>query len=117
MTVVSKLTLIQLIFTLVFSGVNYFVWGASSATSALIGGSICVVSNLFFAGRLFVGKQQDDPQQILRHFYRSEAFKFAFVVIMFAIMFTLENIEHLPFILAYALAALLNLLCLPFLND
>lgn len=117
MTVVSKLSLIQLIFTLVLSGVIYSIWGNISGASALMGGLICVVSNLFFAGRLFVGKQKDDPEQILRQFYRSEGLKLAFVFVMFAMIFTLATIELMPFILAYAFTALLNLLCLPFLNE
>lgn len=117
MTVVSKLSLIQLIITLILTGVVYSFWGMISGASALIGGLICVVSNLFFAGRLFVGKQTGDPKQILRQFYRSEALKIAFVIAMFIMVFTLVNVKFLPFILAYAFAALLNLLCLPFLND
>lgn len=117
MTVVSKLSLIQLVFTLIFAGVIYSFWGRIFGVSAFIGGLICVASNLFFAGRLFVGKQTNDPKRILRQFYRSEALKIAFVFAMFTMVFTLTSIEFMPFILAYAFTALLNLLCLPFLND
>ena len=117
MTVVSKLSLIQLVFTLIVAGVTYGFWGRIFGVSALIGGLICVVSNLFFDGRLFVGKQTSDPKQILRQFYRSEALKLAFVFAMFTIVFTLLDIEFMLFIVAYAFIALLNLLCLPFLND
>ena len=117
MTVVSKLSLIQLIFTLILSGVVYSFWGKISGASALIGGLICVVSNFFFAGRLFVGRHTEDPKQILRQFYRSEALKLTFVIAMFIIVFTLLDIEFMAFILAYAFIALLNLLCLPFLNE
>ena len=116
MTVVSKLSLIQLIITLIFAGVVYRFWGSISGVSALIGGLICVLSNLFFAGRLFVGKQTDDPKQILRQFYRSEALKVAFVFAMFTIVLTMVNIEFMSLILAYSLAAFLNWLCLPFLK-
>jgi len=98
------------------TGVVYSFWGKISGASALMGGLICVISNLFFAGRLFVGKQTSDPKQILRQFYRSEALKIAFVFAMFIMVFTLVNIEFMPFILAYSLAAFLNWLCLPFLK-
>ena len=84
--------------------------------SALIGGGICVTSNLFFAGRLFVGRRVSDPKEMLRHFYRSEALKFLFVVAMFVLVYKLVDIDPMSFIVAYALTALVNLICLPFLK-
>jgi ATP synthase protein I len=116
MTVVTKLSLIQLFFTLIFFVVAYFYGGKLHGTSALLGGLICTTANLFFAGKLFLAKQTADPKMILRQFYRSEALKIAYTIAMFILVLKLTNIEFLSFILAYSFAALLNWLCLPFLN-
>lgn len=117
MTVVTKLSLFQFLFTLIFSVVVTFFWSQSHGFSALLGGLICTVANLFFAGKLFFGRHADDPKLILRQFYRSEALKLAFTFAMFILVFKLIKIEFMPFILAYSFAALLNWLCLPFLKD
>lgn len=116
MTVVSKLTLIQFLFTLIFSLAVALIWSNWHGISALLGGLICTCANLFFAGKLFFGKRTDDPEQILRQFYRSEALKIAFTIAMFILVIKLVSIEFLPFILAYSFAAFLNWLCLPILK-
>lgn len=116
MTVVSKLSLIQLIFTLILAVVAYPLLGKLHGVSVMLGGLICVIANLFFAGKLFVGKQTTDPKKMLRQFYRSEALKILFTLAMFIIVLKFASIEFLSFIVAYSLTALLNLLCLPFLK-
>ena len=117
MTVVTKLSLIQLLFTLVMTVVVTFFWSKSHGFSALLGGLICTSANLFFASKLFFGNQTNDPKTILRQFYRSEALKIAFTIAMFILILKLISIEFLPFILAYFFAALLNLICLPILKS
>ena len=117
MAVVIKLSLIQFLFTLTFSAVNAFFWSDSHGWSALLGGLTCTVANLFFAGKLFQARNNHDPKLILRHFYRSESLKLAFTFAIFILVFKLIEIEFLSFILAYSFTALLNLLCLPFLNS
>lgn len=116
MTVVTKLSLIQLVFALFFACVMSVFFSSLHGISAIIGGGICVISNLFFAGKLFVGRHTTEPQKILRQFYRSEALKIAFVCAMFILVYKFVDIEFMPFIIAYALTALLNLVCLPFLK-
>ena len=116
MTVVIKLSLTQLIFTLIFSSVIFLIWGKLHGVSALLGGLICTTANLFFAGKLFFGRHTTEPKQILRQFYRSEALKIVFTLAMIILVYKLIDIEFLSFILAYSFAALLNWLCLPFLK-
>ncbi|MGH1541413.1 MAG: ATP synthase subunit I [Arenicella sp.] len=120
MSVVFKLSLWQLLVTFLFAGFCAFFWGQQHAISALVGGAICSISNVFFAGRLFVSKKTIDaeqqPQQVMRHFYRSEALKIAFTLAMFVLVFTLTKIVFMAFIIAYLLAALANWLFLPVLK-
>jgi ATP synthase protein I len=116
MTVVTKLSLFQLVFTLIFASVLTLIWGKLHGASALLGGLICVFANLFFAGKLFVAKQVSEPKKILRQFYRSEALKIVFTLVLFILVFKLIKIEFMSFITAYTLTALLNLICLPWLK-
>ncbi len=117
MTVVTKLSLIQLVFTVLFSVLTGLIWGLPYAVSALLGGMICVTANLFFAGKLFLSKRYVQPEQILQKFYRSEVLKLLFTFTMFILVFVLIEIKFVAFILAYSFTTLLNLLCLPFLRD
>ena len=117
MTVVTKLSLMQLVFALLFAALVCLVWGLPYALSALMGGMICVIANLFFAGKLFLSKRYVRPEQILQKFYRSEVLKLLFTFTMFVLVFVLMDIKFVAFILAYSFTTLLNLLCLPFLKD
>lgn len=116
MTVVTKLALMQLVFTLILTMLIAVFWGWSYAYSALLGGMICALANLFFAGKLFFSKSIVNPEQILQKFYRSEALKLMFIITMFVLVFLMVEIKFLAFILAYSLASSLNLFCLPFLK-
>jgi len=117
MTVVTKLSLIQLLFVLVLTVFTYLVWSNMHAASAFIGGMICVLANLFFAGKLFLNKRLELPEEILQKFYRSELLKLIFTITMFVLVLLLIEVEFIAFILAYSFTTLLNLLCLPILND
>jgi len=116
MTLVTKLSLIQLAFTLILATLFTLLLSSNHGVSGLLGGLICVIANFFFAGKLFVAKQITEPKRILRQFYRSEALKILFVLVMFILVFTLIKIEFMSFIVAYSLTALLNLICLPWLK-
>ena len=117
MTVVTKLSLMQLVFTVLLTVLVGLVWGISSATSSFLGGIICVIANLFFASKLFLSKHFVRPEEILQKFYRSEVLKLIFTFTMFVLVFVLVDINFAAFIVAYSLTTLLNLLCLPFLKD
>ena len=117
MTVVTKLSLIQLVFVLLLTTLIALVWDLFHAISAFVGGMICVGANFLFAGKLFLSKHEVLPEQILQKFYRSEMLKLVFTFTMFVLVFVLIDIEFASFILAYSFTALLNLLCLPFLKD
>lgn len=117
MGVVLKLSFLQFIVTVVFAAAMAYFKSYHYAVSALVGGSICCIANGFFAARLFVGSNVgDEPKQLLRHFYRSEALKILFTLAMFVLVLKLTGVAFMPFIIAYALAALANWAFLPFLN-
>lgn len=116
MAVVIKLSLIQFLVTLLFSACLLIFLSSLHSISALLGGSICAVANLFFAGKLFFKKEELNPTDTLRHFYRSESLKIAFTLAMFILVYIAIEVEHLVFIVGYSLAAFMNWLSLPFLR-
>ena len=117
MSVVTKLSLIRLIFTFVVAGLVGLVFGSTHMFSAFVGGLICSVANLFFAGKLFMNKQVELPEEMLTKFYRSEILKLLFVFAMFVIVLVFLKIEFISFILTYFFISMLNLFCLPFLVE
>ena len=117
MTVVTRLSLMQLVFVLVLTVVCYFL-NVEYFVSAFLGGIICVLANFFFAGKLFLSRRYKKAEDLLQSFYRSEVMKLVFTVTMFVLVFLLVvDVNHAVFIVAYSLTTLLNLLCLPFLKD
>ena len=119
MTALLKLAIIQFLFTLIYAVVVTLLWGQSHGFSALLGGLICASANLFFSGKLFLfsnKKDNENSKQNLRYFYRSESLKIALTITKFVLVFLLVKVEFLSLIVAYLLASLMNLFCLPILK-
>lgn len=105
--IVVRLSCWQAIFTILFAFGMFVFVGKHEAVSALMGGFICSLANLFFAGRLFSSQSEQPPKQMLRRFYRSEALKIVFTLTMFIIAMSIAKVALLPFIVSYLLAALI----------
>lgn len=86
-----KLLLIQLGFVLVAMLVAGLGWGWLAGFSALVGGSICFVPNLYFTVKVFAASE---PRQILNAFYLGEAVKLVLTAILF--MLAWKFLELLP---------------------
>ena len=106
-SVVLKLALLQFLVTLVISILVWLVFNQHQAWSALLGGLIAALANLFFAGRLFVTQADLQATQILRRFYRSVSMKVLFTLTMFAICIIVIKVSILPFIITYFVAAMI----------
>ena len=105
-SVVLKLALLQFLVTLFVSVLVLLVYNQNQALSALCGGSIAAIANLFFAGRLLVTQADLQATQILRRFYRSVSMKVLFTLAMFAICIIAIKVAILPFIITYFVAAM-----------
>ena len=106
-SVVLKLAVLQLLTTLLLSCLVWLVFSQHEAQSAMLGGSIAAIANLFFAGRLFVTQVDLPAKQILQRFYRSVSMKVLFTLTMFAICIIAIMVSILPFIIAYFVAAMI----------
>ena len=105
--VVFKLALLQLFGTVVFSLALYYCFDKREALSALFGGLVAVLANLFFATRLFASKRDLQAGEVLVRFYLSEALKVAFTLMMMSIFIIVIKVSMLPFIIAYLIAAVI----------
>ena len=102
---IVKLALLQLFGTVVFSVIVYYCFDAKYALSALLGGSIAVLTSLYMAGRLFTSKQDCPPEEMLGRFYASIVLKAILTILMMAICIVVLKVAMLPFIIAYFITA------------
>ena len=81
--VVRKILLGQLAVT---AGIFLFLLGASRvmAYSALVGGTIGTLANLYSATRIFAPYRAQQPQKLLMRFYGTAITKFLLTIFMFA---------------------------------
>ncbi len=110
------LALMQLISTLVFSGVMFFCYGLGEALSAFFGGMIAVLMSAFMATRMFtthrVAMMREMPAgERLQRFYAAAILKVLFTLMMMGILIVVIKVSMLPFIIAYLIAAVVVNLC------
>ena len=102
---VLKLAFLQLLATVFFSLVLYYCFDTREALSALFGGLIAALANLFFAGRLFTTKHDAQAQDILFRFYFSVAMQVIFILAMMAFCIILLLVSILPFVISILITA------------
>ena len=128
--VVFRLVFLQILGSVILSLALYACFDLREALSALFGGMVAAVANLFFAGRLFFSKtntlskkqlsrenqqlqdllpnqQQQEAQRVVSYFYRSVMLKFLFTLMMFLICIVIIKVSILSFMLAYLFSAVI----------
>ncbi|MDR3443365.1 MAG: F0F1 ATP synthase subunit I [Legionella sp.] len=98
---IVRLWLVQLIVTLVFAVLCAVAYGANAASSALLGGMVCVIPNAYFARKLFKYQGARSAKQIVNSFYKGEAIKILLSVLLFTAVFIWVKITPLAFFAAY----------------
>lgn len=89
----------QFLVTIVIAAVLLGLTNTWSAFSALTGGLISVLSNLYLAGRLSIGGGA--PMRILSAFYLGELVKIVVTVVLFAFAIVVLHVDVLYTVLAY----------------
>jgi ATP synthase protein I len=89
----------QLLVAIVIAAVLLGLTNAWSAFSALTGGLISVLSNLYLAGRLTIAGGA--PVRILSAFYLGELVKIAITVVLFVFAIVVLHVDVLYAVLAY----------------
>ncbi len=109
-TAAFKLVYVQLIITVVIALLLYAYSGLVLAYSALLGGAVYIVPNIYFVRSAFKSAKMETPQSILSRFYIAEAQKFLVTIAMFAICFALvKSLHAVSFFTAYILIMIINL--------
>ncbi|MFT4059365.1 MAG: F0F1 ATP synthase subunit I [Legionella sp.] len=98
---IIRLWLVQLAATLAFAAVCAILYGANAASSAVLGGMVCVVPNVYFASKLFKYQGARSARQIVNSFYKGEAIKIFLSIVLFTAVFVWIKITPLAFFAAY----------------
>jgi ATP synthase protein I len=91
----------QLSITMLLATVAILASGLTAAISALLGGLVSIVPNIYFALKLFRYQGARAAKQIVNSFYKGEAAKIALSVLMFALVFKFFTIIPLVFFAVY----------------
>ncbi|MGC1181850.1 ATP synthase subunit I [Legionella sp.] len=98
---IVRLWLLQLGAVLVFAALCAIVYGVNAASSALLGGMVCVVPNIYFARKLFKYQGARSAKQIVNSFYKGEAVKIILSIALFMAIFVWVKITPLAFFMSY----------------
>lgn len=110
---IAKLALAQLVTTLLVGLVIWICFDTRSAISALFGGSVVVLANLYMAARMRLRNKPLEAPKMLARFYASVILKGLFTLAMMAIFIIFIKVSIAPFIITYLLVAVaINLLFL-----
>lgn len=100
-TGVNRLLLLQLVMTVLIVIFMGLLLDTRAAYSALIGGSICVISNWYFARHFFAFSGARSARRIIKAVYLAEVIKFLLSMALFAAAFHYLHVSALPFFISY----------------
>jgi ATP synthase protein I len=100
---IKRLWLVQLAITLCLAVLWAVVLGLNAATSALLGGLVYIIPNIYFANKLFKYQGARAAKQIVNSFYKGEALKIILSIVLFTAVFVLCKITPLAFFTSYIL--------------
>lgn len=100
---------LQAIVTLLVAVGCYLMTDPVAAYSALLGGVVCFLPNLYFAWESFRHQGAQAAKQIVRSFYKAEAVKFGLTAVLFALVFILVRpLNPISFFLTYAVVQVVH---------
>ncbi|MDG9666507.1 F0F1 ATP synthase subunit I [Hahella sp. CR1] len=98
---VFRIVGLQLIATVLISLIAWR-WSSVHAYSALVGGLICAVPNMYFAHRAFLYQGAQAARQIVQSIYKAEAVKLGLTAIFFGLAFKfIQPLEPASLFLAF----------------
>ncbi len=91
---IQRILAVQVLLTLSISAAIAVLKGAVPGYSALLGGLIYLLPNLYQAKQVLTARHSDNVRQTLRDLYKSEIWKMALTMVLFGTVFTLvEPVE------------------------
>jgi|TARA_B110000908_G_C10170364_1_gene410525 ATP synthase protein I len=101
---------ISITIVLIFTLIIYFIWGVTTATSALTGGVIGVVPNIIFAYKAFKYAGAKSSKLVVESFFSGVKIKMIVTALLFAMVFKTLSILPLPFFGMFCLVMAMPLL-------
>ena len=101
---------ISITIVLIFTLIIYFIWGVTTATSALTGGVIGVVPNIIFAYKAFEYAGAKSSKLVVESFFSGVKIKMIVTALLFAMVFKTLSILPLPFFGMFCLVMAMPLL-------
>ena len=101
---------------LIFVGIIYYIWGMSYAKSALAGGIIGIVPNIFFAHKAFKYAGAKSSKLVVESFFSGVKMKMVLTALLFALAFKFLVLLPLPFFGIFCLVMAMPLLTPFFIN-
>lgn len=98
---IVRLWLVQLGITLILAMISAVFFDKQAATSALLGGLVCIIPNAYFAYKVFKHQGARSAKLIVNSFYKGEAQKIIISVMLFTAVFVLCRITALAFFASY----------------
>jgi len=104
---VVRIFQIQVAFTVAVAFLAAF-YSITAAYSALLGGLLYLLPNIFFAWRV-LSRQSNTPRGVLADMYIGEIWKMAITILLFAVIFILvPTVSPFPLFLTFILLHILN---------
>jgi ATP synthase protein I len=112
--VTRKITLVQLLVTLVIAAAALVFGNLHAAYSAVVGGGISTLVTLYFASKVFSVRVGSSAAQVARAFYVGEVVKILLTIALLSAALLWFEVSPLPLLLAYMAALMAHWLALPF---
>ena len=103
------------VIALIFA-VSMGVGGWSDARSALLGGLVGFIPNLYFAMKVGGADKTGTAQHVVRVFYAGEATKLVLTALLFIVVFQLPDLHYVPLFSGFIAVLAVFWLALLFLN-
>jgi ATP synthase protein I len=98
---IKNLFYIQLFVAAMFVVLAMIYSGRSGAESAILGTFLYIIPNALYVRKIFHHQGARSAKKIVKGFYKAESLKFALSVVLFAVVFSMFNINPLIFFGAY----------------
>lgn len=100
----KRLIVLQIGITLLISAVAVVFHSMPCAYSAMLGGLVSALPNLYFANAVFRYQGARAAKKIVNSLYRGEAFKLILSMALFTLVFVAFKVEPVPFFISYIAA-------------
>jgi ATP synthase protein I len=98
---IIRLWLVQLGITIFLATLFFLVYSTNAAKSAVLGGLVCIIPNIYFALKVFQHEGARAAKQIVDGFYKGEAFKIIISIFLFTTVFVFFRITPSAFFVTY----------------